>query len=147
MSGCTKYFCLSNNLPSMEINNGKTEESFIPDIIPPELREPEPSRPTPTASGSFTVLPAPKSEKAIAPPSFYVHHTIIGLGIAGASALVFLIPTLKPITKVAIAGLGMTVGALLVYDDLQQHWESGCDVKTIFDFTPCIGKVTVVKKP
>jgi len=136
----------------MEINNG---ESFIPDIIPPELREPEPPlSPSPTAttkttaSGSFTVLPAPKSEKAVvAPPPFYIHHTIVGLGIAGASMLVFLIPELKPTTKVAVAAMGVSIGALLVYDDLQSHWESGCDIKTIFDFVPCQTKITVVKKP
>ena len=125
----------------------KEDESFIPDIIPPEIREPEVPTPQPVQSVKVEVSPKPKEKAVVAPAPFYVHHTIIGLSIVGASALVFLIPTLKPITKVAIAGLGMTVGALLIYDDLQQHWEGNCDIATIFNFAPCAPKVTVVKKP
>jgi hypothetical protein len=81
------------------------------------------------------------------PEPFHIHHAMVGLGIAGASFLIFLVPELKPITKVAIAGLGATIGALLVYDDIQAHQESGCDLASILNFVPCHPKVTIVKKP
>lgn len=127
------------------------EESFIPDIIPPEIKDATPKEVVPgkDAVMRVEVLPKKPTEKATVPvpEPFHVHHAIVGLGIVGASMLVMLVPTLKPITKVAIAGLGATIGALLVYDDIVQHQEGNCDIATIFSFKPCVAKVTVVKKP
>ncbi len=134
----------------MQVND--REETFIPDIIPPEVKEPENEilvdMPKSITKTVITVSPPPKSpEKPVVPAPFTIHHAIIGLGIAGASLAALFIPQLKPITKVAIAGLGVTIGAILVYDDILQHQESGCGLESIINFVPCKPTtITTVKK-
>ena len=128
------------------------ESDFIPDIIPPEIQntiaeetrliEPEKPRPVPIP------IPVP-AQKTVAPPPIHIHHAIVGLGIAGASLIALFIPQLKPTTRVAVAGLGVTLGLTLLYDDIIQHQESNCDISTIFNFIPCAPceKESKVKKP
>jgi hypothetical protein len=38
----------------------------------------------------------------------------------------------------------VSIGAALVYDDLVQHVEAGCDFTSIINFTPCEKKVAKV---
>jgi len=134
----------------MQVND--REETFIPDIIPPEVKEVDDSATKVEAPENWkviTVSPPPKSpEKPVVPAPFTIHHAIIGLGIAGASLAALFLPVLKPTTKVAIAGLGVTIGVILVYDDILQHQESGCGLESIINFVPCktTTTITTVKK-
>lgn len=99
---------------------------------------------------TINVLPRQKVEAVLESNTFYVHHTLVGAGIiAGAVVIGAVVPSVKPTTRIAIAGLGALLGAILIWDDVSQHMESGCSLDTILNFVPCPEKpaVTVVKKP
>jgi hypothetical protein len=98
---------------------------------------------TPTPPPSLTL------QEATANLPFHVHHAVVGAGIVGISALALFIQELKPTTRYAVAGLGAALGLTLIYDDLVQHMENGCDFWSIVNFVPCsaLPKVSKIAPP